>query len=39
MDKLEKLMLQHLAAGGIILAATHVSLPIISAELPIRGPN
>ena len=35
MERLEKLMLQHLAGGGLILAATHVSLPIISTELRI----
>lgn len=37
LTKLEKLMLQHLAGGGIILAATHVALPILSAELHIGG--
>jgi heme exporter protein A len=36
-DRLRHLMEQHLAAGGMIVAATHMSLGLSARELPLRG--
>jgi len=36
-DRLRQMMEQHLAAGGIIIAATHMSLGLTARELPLRG--
>lgn len=36
-DRLRRLMEQHLGSGGMIVAATHMSLGLRARELPLRG--
>lgn len=36
-DRLRQMMEQHLAAGGMVIAATHMSLGLAARELPLRG--